>query len=121
MAHWAKIDENNIVTEVLIGNNEHLDEGYQWLIDNLGGRWIKTSYNSLGGVHYMDDENGNRVPSGKPHLRYNYAGIGYTYDEENDAFIPPKPSFPETDKWVLNKNTFTWEIKNLDEENGVNQ
>ena len=87
MAHYAKLDENNIVVRVTIGNNEHEDEGYQWLIDNLGGRWVKTSFNSYGGVHYTDDEEGNRIPSGNPHLRYNFAGIGYFYDEIEDAFI----------------------------------
>lgn len=108
MAHWAEIDENNIVLRVLVGNNEDSDEGYQWLIDNLGGTWIQTSYNSLGGVHYTTDENGNRVPSGKPHLRYNYAGVGFTYDSVNDAFIPPKPDEEKT--WLLNNNTFIWEL-----------
>lgn len=85
MAHWAEIDENNIVIRVTVGSNEDTDEGYQWLIDNLGGTWIKTSYN------------GN--------IRKNYAGIGFTYDEERDAFIPPKPEGnfeldEETCRWI---------------------
>ena len=73
MSHWAEIDENNIVLRVLVGDNNDPagDEGYQWLLDNLGGTWIKTSYN------------GN--------IRKNYAGIGYSYDVERDAFIAPKP------------------------------
>jgi hypothetical protein len=73
MSHWAEIDENNKVIRVLVGDNNdpNGDEGYQWLIDNLGGNWIKTSYN------------GN--------IRYNYAGIGYTYDPIDDAFIAPIP------------------------------
>jgi hypothetical protein len=73
MSHWAEIDENSIVQRVLVGDNNdpNGDEGYQWLIDNLGGTWIKTSYN------------GN--------IRKNYAGIGYTYDTTRDAFIAPKP------------------------------
>lgn len=87
MAHWAKIDENNLVTEVIVTTNETPDEGYQWLIDNLGGRWVKTSYNTLAGVH---------TQGGTP-LRKNYASIGYTYDEQRDAFIPPKPL--ETENW----------------------
>ena len=72
MSHWAEIDKDNKVLRVLVGNNNDPagDEGYQWLIDNLGGTWIKTSYN------------GN--------IRFNYAGIGYSYDEDLDAFIPPK-------------------------------
>lgn len=87
MSHWAEVDENNIVLRVLVGDNDdpNGDEGYQWLIDNLGGRWIKTSYNS--------------------NIRKNYAGIGFTYDEERDAFIPPKPY----SKWILNEDTCQWE------------
>ncbi len=92
----------------IVGSNSDTDEGYQWLIDNLGGTWIKTSYNSLGGVHYTQDEEGYRVPSGKPHLRYNYAGVGFTYDAVNDAFIPPKPNDEST--WFLNEETFLWEL-----------
>ena len=73
MAHWAEIDENSKVIRVLVGDNNdpNGDEGYQWLIDNLGGTWVKTSYN------------GN--------IRFNYAGIGYTYDPIDDAFIAPMP------------------------------
>ena len=85
MAHWAEIDENNIVQRVLVGSNDEPDEGYQWLIDNLGGTWIKTSYN------------------GK--IRKNFAGMGFTYDEERDAFIAPKPYA----SWVLNEDTCQWE------------
>lgn len=96
MAHWAEIDKNNIVVQVVVGSNDEIDEGYQWLVDNLGGTWIKTSYNTYGGVH---KEGG--VP-----LRKNYAGIGYTYDLIRDAFIPPKP---EGEEWVLNEETCLWE------------
>lgn len=85
MAHWAEIDENNIVLRVTVGDNNDPDEGYQWLIDNLGGTWIKTSYN------------GN--------IRKNFAGIGYTYDEVRDAFIPPKPE----GNFILNEKTCLWE------------
>jgi len=85
MAHWAEIDLNNIVLRTTVGSNDELDEGYQWLIDNLGGTWIKTSYN------------GN--------IRKNYAGIGYIYDQERDAFIAPK----EYDSWTLNEETCQWE------------
>ena len=97
MAHWAEIDENNIVLRVTVGSNDDADEGYQWLIDNLGGRWIKTSYNTQGGVHSL---------GGTP-LRKNYAGIGYTYDETRDAFIPPKPE--DYPSWVINDDTCLWE------------
>ena len=88
MAHWAEVNENNIVLRVTVGDNNDPagDEGYQWLIDNLGGTWIKTSYN------------GN--------IRKNFAGIGYSYDQTRDAFIPPKP---EEGNWVLNEDTCLWE------------
>lgn len=90
MAHWAEIDENNIVLRVLVGDNNDPagDEGYQWLINNLGGTWIKTSYNAT--------TNG---------FRKNYAGIGYSYDEQRDAFIAPKPF----ESWVLDEETCRWE------------
>ena len=94
MAHWAELDENNIVLRVTVGSNDDSDEGYQWLIDNLGGTWIKTSYN------------GN--------IRKNFAGIGYIYDSIRDAFIAPKPD-DYTDKegnsftFVLNEETCQWE------------
>lgn len=85
MAHWAELDENNIVLRVTVGDNNESDEGYQWLIDNLGGRWIKTSYNGR--------------------IRKNFAGIGFVYDENRDAFIPPKPF----NSWILNEETCIWE------------
>jgi hypothetical protein len=87
MAHFAEIDEKNIVVRVLVTNNDdpNGDEGYQWLLDNLGGTWIKTSYN------------GN--------IRKNYAGIGYTYDSARDAFVPPKPF----ESWSLDENTCLWQ------------
>jgi hypothetical protein len=86
MSHWAELDENNIVLRVLVGDNNdpNGDEGYQWLIDNLGGRWVQTSYN------------GN--------FRKNFAGIGYTYDEIRDAFILAKPF----ESWVLDEETCQW-------------
>jgi hypothetical protein len=95
MAHWAEIDENNIVLRVTVGDNNDPDEGYQWLIDNLGGTWLKTSYNTQGGVHTL----------GGTSLRKNYAGIGYSYDELRDAFIPPKPF----NSWILNEETCQWQ------------
>ena len=76
MSHWAELDETNTVIRVLVGDNKDPvgDEGYDWLIKNLGGTWIKTSYNAA--------TNG---------FRKNFAGIGYTYDPIDDAFIPPIP------------------------------
>jgi hypothetical protein len=107
MSSWAEIGENNVVIRVTVGNNDEPDEGYSWLIGNLGGHWVKTSYNTFGGVHYTTDEEGNRVPSEDQTkaLRFNYAGIGFTYDEDRDAFIPPKPF----ESWVLNNYTCLWE------------
>lgn len=87
MSHWAEVDNNNTVLRVLVGNNSDPNEGYDWLIENLGGTWVKTSYN------------GN--------IRKNYAGIGYTYDEARDAFIAPKPDC-HPDKVVLDEETCTW-------------
>lgn len=112
MAHWAQVDENNIVTNVVVGDNNDSngDEGYQWLVDNLGGRWLKTSYNTRGGVH---------LTGGTP-LRKNYAGVGYTYDEDRDAFIAPKPPLEESVvnkkiiDWKLNEETCAWEMMILD-------
>lgn len=95
MAHWAELDGDNVVLRVLVGSNGDSDEGYQWLIDNLGGTWVKTSYNTQGGVHSL---------GGTP-LRKNYAGIGYTYDSVRDAFIPPKPF----NSWVINESSCLWE------------
>lgn len=95
MAHFAKV-ENGIVIDVNVADQEWVNEQQD------KEKWIQTSYNSRGGVHYLPDSS---IPSGKEHLRYNYAGIGYTYDETRDAFIPPKPY----DSWILNEDTCLWE------------
>lgn len=89
MSHFAEIDQDNKVIRVLVGDNNdpHGDEGYQWIIDNFGGTWIKTSYN------------------GK--IRYNFAGIGYLYDPIDDAFIAPMPECNH-DELLLN-NQKKWE------------
>jgi len=106
MSHWAEIDENNIVVRVLVGDNNDAndDEGYQWLIDNLGGRWLKTSYNTKKGIHYNPETNQPSNNQSKA-LRKNYAGVGYFYDEERDAFYAPQP-YPS---WTLNEDTCCWE------------
>jgi hypothetical protein len=88
MSHWAEIDENNKVIRVLVGDNNEPDEG-QAFMESLGGTWIKTSYN------------GN--------IRYNFAGVGYTYDPIDDAFIAPVPC--EHDELTLN-NDKQWECDN---------
>ena len=104
MAHWAELDENNVVTRVLVGDNNDPagDEGYQWLLDNLGGTWVKTSYNAVGGKR-RNPETGEVTDEAG--FRKNYAGIGYTFDAGRDAFIPPKPF----NSWVLNEDTCLWD------------
>lgn len=103
MSHFAKLDENNIVTFVTVGRQE--DDGLEAeLTARTGDVYKQTSYNTRGGVHY-DPETGEPSDDQTKALRKNYAGIGYTYDEARDAFIPPKPY----DSWVLNEDTCLWE------------
>ena len=89
MGHFAKV-VNNIVTNVIVAEPEFFDN----FVDTSTGQWIQTSFNTLGGKHLL---------GGTP-LRKNYACIGHTYDENRDAFIPPKP-FPS---WVLDEDTCFW-------------
>ena len=106
MSHFAKLDENNQVIFVTVGRQE--DDGLEAeLSARTGDVYKQTSYNTHGGVHYTTDEEGNRAPSEDQTkaFRKNYAGIGYTYDEERDAFIPPQPY----DSWVLNEDTCLWD------------
>jgi hypothetical protein len=106
MSHFAKLDENNVVVFVTVGRQE--DDGLEEeLIARTGDVYRQTSYNTVGGVHYTTDEEGNRVPSEDQSkaFRKNYAGIGFTYDEERDAFIPPKPF----ESWVLNEDSCLWD------------
>lgn len=100
MAHYAFIDENNIVTEVIVGRDEDevvdgITDWEAYYAEFRGQTCKRTSYNTQGGVHTGD---------GTPY-RKNYAGIGYTWDEARDAFIPPKPY----DSWVLNEDSCLWE------------
>ena len=72
MAHWAQLEDNKVINVVVTDNNDpNGDEGYQWLLDNIGGTWIKTSYNA--------------------NIRGKFAGIGDTYDADNDVFVSPVP------------------------------
>jgi hypothetical protein len=106
MTHFAKLDENNVVVFVTVGRQE--DDGLEEeLIARTGDVYRQTSYNTFGGVHYTTDEEGNRIPSEDQTkaFRKNYAGIGFTYDEERDAFIPPQPF----ESWVLNEDTCLWD------------
>jgi hypothetical protein len=97
MAHYAFLDDNNIVTEVIVGKNEG-EDGIDWeqhYGDFRGQVCKRTSYNTQGGVHNAD---------GAPY-RKNYAGIGYSYDSVRDAFVPPKPFA----SWSLNETSCLWE------------
>jgi len=82
MAHFAELDNNNIVLRVIVVADEHEADGENWCNNFAGGTWKQTSYN------------GN--------MRYNFAGIGFTYDADADAFIPPKPY----NSWVLDETTY---------------
>ena len=95
MAHYAFLDENNVVTEVIVGNPEGGLIDWESQYGAIRGQLCKrTSFNTHGGVH----------ASGGTPYRKNYAGIGYTYDAQRDAFIPPKPFA----SWVLNEDTCLW-------------
>ena len=104
MAHYAELDENNIVKRVIVvDNNDEPTEaaGIAFCQKLFGGDWVKTSYNTRANVHYGHDSS----PDGKPPFRGNYAGTGYFYDSGNDVFIMPKP-FPS---WNLNTSTWQWD------------
>jgi hypothetical protein len=108
MAYWAELDDNNIVVRVTVGDNNdpNEDQGYQWLIDNLGGNWVETSYNAS--------------------IRKNYAEVGYSYDPIKDWFYAPQPysswkldddakwqpptPMPKDNKFYLwNETTLSWD------------
>lgn len=95
MAHFAQINENNIVVQVITAGNEYELTGEELYTNMTGKVWKRTSYNTHGGIH---------TQGGTPY-RKNYAGIGYTYDEIRDAFIPPKPY----NSWILNESSCLWE------------
>lgn len=90
MSHFAKVLDGK-VTQVIVAEPEF----FNTFVDTSPGTWLQTSYNTRGGVHTL---------GGTP-LRKNFAGIGYTYDAQRDAFIPPKPY----DSWVLNETTCQWD------------
>jgi len=92
MAHFAKV-ENGIVTQVIVAEQEFINSG---AVDNPEN-WIQTSYNTYGGIHLL---------GGTP-LRKNFAGVGFTYNVEKDAFIPPKPL--QYESWILNEEKCIWE------------
>lgn len=103
MAHFAKLDENNVVIFVTVGRDE--DNGKEAeLTARTGDVYKQTSYNTRGGVHY-DQNTGEPSADQSKAFRKNYAGLGYTYDEARDAFIPPTPFA----SWVLNETTCLWD------------
>jgi hypothetical protein len=95
MAHYAFLDENNIVTEVISGKEEGNFNWEQQYGSFRGQLCKRTSFNTIGGVHQL---------GGTP-FRKNFAGIGYQYDQTRDAFIQPKPY----NSWILNEDTCLWE------------
>ena len=97
MSHYARVLDD-IVVEVIVAEQEFVNSLAG--SNEFPGVWIQTSYNTFSGEH----------PEGRP-LRMNYASIGYTYDAQRDAFIPPKP---EIGTWVLNDNTCLWERVDTD-------
>jgi len=113
MASFAKLNSENIVEQVLsVNNNELLDNGIESeqkginFLKNIFGQdtnWKQTSYNTKGGKHYLSDNSGLSNTQEKA-FRKNHAGIGYTYDEQRDAFISPKP----INSFILDETTCTW-------------
>jgi hypothetical protein len=98
MSHFAKINEDGVVTNILVAEQDH--------IDTLEGTWVQTSYNTYGGVHYTQQEDGTRIPSADQTkaLRKNYAMIGGTYDSTRDAFIHMR----KFSSWVLDEESCLW-------------
>jgi hypothetical protein len=101
MAHFAEISDNTVL-QVLVVPDDEEHRGHEYLSDDigLGGTWIQTSYWTRGGVHYGEDGESD----GGTAVRFNYAGLGYTYDPDADAFYPPQP-YPS---WTLDEN-FVWQ------------
>ena len=88
MAHFAELDENNIVVRVIVVSDEDAINGEDFCNNLLGGSWKQTSYNTRGGVHYAPD---TQTPDDGVALRKNYAGVGSVFDEVRDAFMSPQP------------------------------
>jgi hypothetical protein len=95
MAHYAFLDEHNTVVQVIVGKDEGNMDWEQFYSMQMGMACKRTSFNTMGGVHQL---------GGTP-FRKNYAGIGFTYDAQRDAFVPPKPFA----SWTLNEDTCLWE------------
>ena len=99
MAHYAKV-QNGLVTNVIVAEAEF----FETFVDSSPGEWIQTSYNTHGGKHYNPDTKELSNDQTKA-LRKNYARIGWTYNIDRDAFIPPKPY----SSWIINEQTCLWE------------
>lgn len=99
MGHYAKVVDGK-VTQVIVAKEDF----FQTFVDSSPGQWIKTSYNTRGGIHYEPNSD-TPSPDQSKSLRKNFAGIGYSYDATLDAFIPPKP-YPS---WVLDEQTGLWD------------
>lgn len=105
MAHYAFLDRDNIVTEVIVGNDEDSSTNWEVFYSELRRQGCKrTSYNTRGGVYYDSETNLPSTDQSKS-FRKNYAGIGYKYSYRLDAFIPPKPF----ESWNLNQHSCLWE------------
>lgn len=98
MGHYCKVVDGK-VTQVIVAEPEF----FETFVDSSPGEWVKTSYNTRGGVHYDPTTSEPSADQSKA-LRKNYAGVGYTYDAEKDAFIPQKPF----NSWLLNEETCLW-------------
>ena len=105
MAHYAQLDSENVVVNVFVGRDDVVEgiDDWETYYAPEGYTVKQTSYNTRGGVHY-DPETGEPSEDQTKALRKNYAGIGFTYDEARDAFIPPKPY----DSWILDEGTCLW-------------
>ena len=103
MAHYAQLDSGNVVVNVFVGRDDVVEgiDDWETYYAPEGYTVKQTSYNTYGGVHYTD---GEPSEDQRKALRFNYAGIGFTYDEDRDAFIPPKPF----ESWVLDQDSCLW-------------
>lgn len=99
MGHYAKVIDG-IVKTVIVAKADF----FETFVDDAPGEWVKTSYNTRGGIHYEPNSHTPSADQSKS-LRKNFAGIGYTYDQERDAFISPKPY----ESWTLNEETCQWD------------
>ena len=101
MAHFAKVVDD-IVVNVIVAEEDFFDT----FVDNSPGEWIQTSYNTMRGIHYTQGEDGSHIPSDDQSkaLRKNFASIGYSYDRDRDAFVPPR-TYPS---WSLDEFECMW-------------